>query len=509
MFKNIGSNWARNVLSIVVLMHLTPFVIDELGADVNGVWVTIVSSTLILKLLILGVPMATVRYLAAAVARKDTAAANRALSTCLAMCVALGAGAALVGAFLYFGFERVLLESDRFDNLSPEVLESARLAFIVLVGQVAIGFAARLPYGLFDAHHDFVPRNVVMLGELAMRYVLTLILLSYEASLVLLASVQVASMLTEFGVALYLTRRRYPELVFSLRAFDRTLIRGVLSFSIFAMLLNLGALFAFRIDALVVGANIGPTAVTHYDIGNKFWEPLTEFLIGIGVVVMPRATQLSTQGKDADLRALFLQWSKIALSLVLCVTLYLIVLGPEFLAWWVGPQFQGDAGLVLQVIMASAIVFLPARGVALPILMGLGKPKAPALAFLAMSLTNLGLSLALVDRLGLLGVALGTALPNLAFAAYVVLLCARELDVRPGEWLSYVGGRILIGALAPLACLLALKHGVGIAGLTELLLAGIASVAVFGAVWILFVFKGDPHFDPYARIAAKLRSRAA
>ena len=80
MFKNISSNWVRNVLSIVVLMHLTPFVIDTLGKEVNGVWVTIVSSTLILKLLILGVPMATVRYLTEAVANKDVPAANRALS---------------------------------------------------------------------------------------------------------------------------------------------------------------------------------------------------------------------------------------------------------------------------------------------------------------------------------------------------------------------------------------------------------------------------------------------
>ena len=509
MFKNICSNWARNVLGIVVLMHLTPFVIGKLGEDVNGVWVTIVSSTLILKQLILGVPMATVRYLAEAIAKKDVPGANRALSTCLVMCLTLGAAAALVGVGLYFGFEQLLLGREGFQALSPEVLESARWAFIVLVAQVAIGFAARLPYGMFDAHHDFVPRNVVMLGELAMRYVLTLILLSYKASLVLLAGVQVACMLTEFAVALYLTRRRYPELSFSLRSFDRSLIRGVLAFSLFAMLLNLGALFAFRIDALVVGSNIGPAAVTYYDTGNKFWEPLMEFVIGIGVVVMPKATALSTQGRSADLRALYLQWSKIALSLVLCVSLYLIVLGPEFLAWWVGPDYQERSGPVLQVIMISAIVFLPARGVALPILMGLSKPKAPALAFLAMSLVNVALSIKLVDRYGLLGVALGTAIPNLFFAAYLVFLTARELEVGLGQWLTYVGGRVLIGLPIPIALLCGFKYGLGVEGLLELMIAGVASVAVFGAVWILFVFKGDPYFDPYAKIRDKLRSRAA
>ena len=39
--------------------------------------------------------------------------------------------------------------------------------------------------------------------------------------------------------------------------------------------------------------------------------------------------------------------------------------------------------------MLSALVFLPVRGVALPILMGLGKPGVPTIGFLTAGVLNL------------------------------------------------------------------------------------------------------------------------
>src|SRR5205814_1431989 len=81
-------------------------------------------------------------------------------------------------------------------------------------------------------------------------------------------------------------------------------------------------------------------------------------------------------------------------------------------AWWIDPRYERPAGQVLQILMVSYLVFLPVRGVALPILMGLGKPGVPTIGFLIAGLVNLGLSVALAGPLGLAGVALGTAIPN-------------------------------------------------------------------------------------------------
>jgi O-antigen/teichoic acid export membrane protein len=312
-------------------------------------------------------------------------------------------------------------------------------------------------------------------------------------------------MAAEFALALACVRRRHPSLRFSVRGFDRALVRSVLAFSVFAMLLNVGTLLAFRSDALVIGAFLTSRAVTEFDLGNKFFEPLTALVVSVGAVVMPAATRLKAAGDAQALKTVLLKWSKLSLSLVLAVALYLYVLGPQFLAWWTGPEYAGPAGSVLRILLVSFVVYLPVRGVALPILMGLGRPARPALALLAMGAVNVAASLALVRPLGIDGVALGTAIPNVAFALFVLAVACRETGVSIGEYARHVALKPFVGALAPLAALAACRAALDVTSLAGLALSGCAMLAVFAATWVFFVYRGDPHLDLHARAMARWR----
>jgi O-antigen/teichoic acid export membrane protein len=171
------------------------------------------------------------------------------------------------------------------------------------------------------------------------------------------------------------------------------------------------------------------------------------------------------------------------------------VLGGRFIAWWIDPAFETQAGQVLQVLMISYLVFLPTRGVALPILMGLGKPGVPTIGFLVAGVLNVVLSILFVGPLGLAGVALGTAIPNVLFAGLVLIQACRELETPIWEYLRYVVPRATVGALPVLALLLWFKHGVGVRSLSELAAAGLAMVVVFGAIWVFYVYRDDPYVD--------------
>ncbi len=150
--------------------------------------------------------------------------------------------------------------------------------------------------------------------------------------------------------------------------------------------------------------------------------------------------------------------------------------------------------------MLSYLIFLPVRGVALPILMGLGKPRLPTIGFLVAGLVNLGLSILLVHPLGLAGVALGTAIPNVLFAAAVLVQTCRELQTPVAEYVRYVVPRAVLGAVPVLAVLLWFKLGLGVRGLAGLAVAGVAMVVVFGLMWVLFVYRNDRYVDVRSRI---------
>lgn len=502
MLKNIGSNWALNAVQILVFMVLTTFVVNTIE-DAFGVWEAIVAAAGPLQLLILGVPMATVRGISRHLAKDDRTAANQVLGTSVSLTLVMGAATLAVGSLVYLGFDRLLLSSERWE-LSAADLADARVAYWVFVANLAVGFCLRLPYAVYDAHHDFIPRNLIMGAGFLVKLGLTVALLSANATLTSLAWVQVIVAVLEFALAFTVSRKRHTGMRFAPGPLERAQVLEILSFSVFALLLNMGAMLAFRIDALVIGAHLTQVEVTTYAIGNKIFDPFINVLLAIGMVVMPMATQLAAQDRSHEVREVFLKWSKVAATLVLMLGGYLVVVGPEFLAWWIGDQYDPESGVLLQVLMASFFVFLPVRGVALPVLMGLGRPRGPAFGLLAMGLVNLVLSLALVGPYGVLGVAIGTAAPNLLFASWFVLRACRELEVAPGAFLAYVGGRPLLGALPAAGLLLAAKVTVGVEGFLPLVLAGLGFVAVFAAAQVLFVWRGDRFFDLHGAVLRRL-----
>jgi O-antigen/teichoic acid export membrane protein len=164
---------------------------------------------------------------------------------------------------------------------------------------------------------------------------------------------------------------------------------------------------------------------------------------------------------------------------------------------------------VLQILMIGTMIFLPARGVALPMLMGLGKPKRPTIAFVIGGLVNVGLSILLIRSRGLAGVAIGTSFPLIAFAVAVVVFACRELGISVARYAAYVIPRVCIGAVPATVVLLAFQLAVEPHGIVSLAAAGLAMLTVYALTLIFFVYRNDPYLDLRSRLPALPRLRRA
>jgi O-antigen/teichoic acid export membrane protein len=336
---------------------------------------------------------------------------------------------------------------------------------------------------------------MVRIAGLFLRFGLTIGLLGRHPSLSFLAAIQLIGLAFDFFVSLILIRVLYTNIRIDLRLFDRVTLRRVLSFSLFVLLMAAGGSLSFETDALVIGALIGVAPIASYSFANSLVVYVLSFVVGIAAVVSPMATALSSQGKDDELREMFLKWSKLSLSLTIPIALFLLVLGPRFIGLWIGPEHEGPSGEVLQVLTLSCFVFLPARGVALPILMGLGKARTPTIAFLVTGVVNLLLSAALARPLGLFGVALGTAIPNVVFAVLMIVVTCRELNLRVLDYTRYVVPRAAVGAVPMLALLMWFKVVIGVDGFAGLAAAGVTIAVAFTIIWLRFVYHDDPYVD--------------
>ncbi|MEM1453151.1 MAG: oligosaccharide flippase family protein [Planctomycetota bacterium] len=495
MLRSVSSNWSLNALQIVVFMVLTGFVQRTLGDGSYGIWETIVSNAGILQLLALGLPMATVRAVSSSLGGDDPDEAARTAGTSLTITLALGAIAAGVSVLVYGGFELLFLGNEDWAALPEDRVQDARSAMIVMLANVCAGFALALPYALYDAQQDFVARNLIKGSGMIAKLVSTMLLLSWRADLVVLAWIQVGVAALEFLVALTVSRRRHPDVPLRPRRVEWRVARGLLGFSVFSFLLNMGAMLAFRIDALVIGANGTEVDVAVYSYGNKVFDPFINVLLAIGMVLMPMAATQARRGELDDVRTAFLKWSKIAATIVFLIGGYLLVVGPQFLDWWLDSERIGESGRLLRILMLSFFFFLPIRGVALPVLMGLGRAKAPGIGLLVMGLANLGLSLALVGPLGIVGVALGTAIPNVVFGLFFGRTACRALEVRGREWLGYAFARPLAVAVVAAGALFGASLAVPIEGFATLFFAGLVYTGLFGLLALVFAFRGDRYID--------------
>jgi O-antigen/teichoic acid export membrane protein len=487
VLRNIGSNWVLILVTVAATYVLTPFILDTLGHEGYGTWTLITAITGYIGLLALGVPMASVRYLAQHVAEGDVKKMNATIGSCAGLYLAIGGTSILVGGVL-MGLFAVY-------EIPGPLEKEAHLAFALMVLHVSAGFIGLLPEGILFSHHAFVPRNVIRISGVLLRLGLTYLFLRLSSSLVLLALVQILCLAFDFGMTWLIVRRQYPDTRISLGDFDFAVVRRIFSFSVYVLLLNAGARLVFETDALVIGAMLGVGAIPFYVVANSFAVYLMDFVIAIAAVVSPMATKLRTEQRSADLVEMFLKWSKVALSLTLMAGLFLIVFGSRFIGWWIDPSFEAPSGQVLQILMVSSFLFLPVRGVAVPVLMGLGKPKIPAIASLGAGLLNLVMSLILVVPFGLVGVAVGTAIPNMIFAVVVLAVTCRELGITVADYARYVVPRALAGALPPLVLLLWFRLGLQVQTLAGMAGAGTAMVLVFALIWVFYVYRHDPYVD--------------
>jgi O-antigen/teichoic acid export membrane protein len=484
MFKNIGSNWLLMLATMASAYFLLPFTLRCLGNDQYGTWLLITSFTGYLGLLVLGVPMASVRYITHDASIGDYPAMNKTIATCAGMYLLIGAASLVIGVGLLVVFEWAYDVPVAFRN-------TARIAYLIVVSTTSVSFFAQMPHGIMASYHDFVGRNMVQTGSILVKVLFTVVLLTWKPSLMVLAFVLLVPVILESGIMWMLVSRKYPEVKLNLSLFDWKTMRQIFSFSVFVLVLNIGIQLSFQTDSLVIGKLLNINQIPYYAVANTIMVYAMQFVIGIAAVVMPMATRLQAQGHQDQLKRLFFKWSKITFSLTLLGGLFLLVFGPELIRAWIGSSFATPAGIVLQVLMLSALVFLPIRGVALPILMGIGRPRSATVAFLLAGVLNLILSVVLARPLGLLGVAVGTAIPNVFFGLVLLIICAKELNFRIREYLSRVVLLPLAGAVPVAAALVWCDRGLHLRGFPGLSLAFLISAAVFITVWCGFVYRGD------------------
>jgi O-antigen/teichoic acid export membrane protein len=482
LVANAVFNVAGHLTALGLAFVLSPILVAGLGDRRYGLWALVDSVLAYLLLFEGGTGASLVRYVAKFEELRERDQLNRLFSTTMALMLGAGAVvAATVAALALIPAHPLGVP----DDLVPE----ARLALLVLGANLVLG----LPLGVFPATLDGLGRfpakvTVRVVCSVVQAIVLGLLCRGRSCDLPTVGLVITASNLVQFFLYALLVRRYLPGLRFRFGLVDRGTLRMIRGQTVSAFVVLVAARVSYQTDSLVIGAFLTLEGVTYFALASKLVEYSKVLFRAAFGVMTPAISKWETRGDLDAIRRAFLAGTRINLFLILPVQFGFWLLGRPFLELWLGPGYVAETFPVLAVLSAPLALAL-AQAVAGRVLYGMERIQGFAAVTVGEAVANLLLSLALVKPLGLVGVALGTAIPSVAASVAVTVYVCRLLNVGLAE---YVAGCFL----KPLA-----------ASLFPGLVWAAAAYAGAGRSWAEFVLLGAVGTAGHAALALALERR--
>jgi O-antigen/teichoic acid export membrane protein len=444
----VNGLWTSGVFvaNALVMFFLSPVVVSTLGDVSYGIWAIVLSLTGYFGFADLGVRPAVVYYVAHHDALGEHEEVNRYANSAFVAFAAFGlvlfALAAVAAPYVPTWFREIPAARAR----------DATYATLVM----GLTFALTLPLNAFSAvvvgKQRYQLLVTVDLCVLGVKAAATLLVLRAGGGLVGLALVGLGVDLLEMGGKTLAAFRIEPTLRFAPGLVTRARVRNLLGYGGRATVVSLALLLIWRTDAIVIGAMISASAAGRFAVGANLPFYARAFATAAGRVLTPAASGLAARGDTPGLRAMLVRGSRSMLLVSGAMLVYLLVAGQPFLARWQGEAYRGDSSMVLLVLTLGAIG--PIAGYPFEaVLYGTNRLKALALLSIAEGVGNLALSIALAIPFGIVGVALGTAIPSILVRLVALpLYAARAFEGR----FALMARRAWIVPLAAAAATLAL-----------------------------------------------------
>jgi O-antigen/teichoic acid export membrane protein len=467
-------------VNVCLGIFLMPYTVRHLGTAEYGLWMLAASMTAYFQLLDLGYGSGLVRHLSAADAQRDATLVNRLLSTFVIVYAGIGLLAAVGIASL------VIWALPRFPRLAPSEIAEARFVLVVVGIRVAVGFPMTVFGAATTARQRFALTNLVATAAALLNGALTfaLLALGYRVRAVVVASTAV-SLASYVGYA-WAARRAFPDLRLGTAAFSLPLVRQVTAFSMYTFIIDVAVQINFNLDNLVIGAAVGTAAVAVFAVALRladFQRQLCNQLNGLMFPIVVRFNASDEPRALERLRAMMIDGTRIALTLVLGITVCLMTFAGPLISRWMGPGFEASV-LPLSVLAVAGIV-LVGQGPADNILLGTGRHQLVAYVALGEALANLVLSVVLVRSYGILGVAIGTAVPVVVANLFILQPAAcRQVQLGLRGFVRTVAVAPGVGAIVSAVAGVALRVAI-----QPQSIAGVASEgAVVGAAYLIAVW---------------------
>lgn len=402
-------NWTATVTTAVLSLAILPVVVGRLDKEVYGIWTFVNGLAIYSNLLYFGLGAAFMKRLSEAVGRDDTGDQTRLVGVAITLYFCIG----LVCAAVALALSPVI--SGLFAQPVSAAAERAAAAAMALVGvRLFFVFIGSAFTALLASHgrSDLVSGTAI--GGALVRTAAILWSMEQPNPLVMMALVGVVEASLQLVVFWVLGRVVAPAVSIRPARPALTELRGLYGFGLQAFFVQVALLTIGYTDTALIGILLGAASVTVYALPLQLIEHSRILVTGMTQSLLPELAAMRIRGDVAGLRRVYLRVSRAAAAIAAFVNVHLVLLGPSFLAIWIGPGFEDDARRILPFLALAATCGALSTQVLNPFYQAMDLLRTLVVILLVEAVVNIGLSVLFAQTLGVWGVALATAIPALA-----------------------------------------------------------------------------------------------
>lgn len=402
IIKNVGSSWFALGINILVGIFLSPFILHRLGDTAFGIWVLIFSVTGYYGIFDFGIRSSIIRYVSKYTATRDVEEVNRLINTAIVTYTGIGVASVLITMV-------GCLYVDRWFHIAPEFQSTARWLLFMVGISVALSFPLGVFGGMLEGLQKFYVLNWTNIISSLLRVVLIVFFLNRGYGLLTVALITVALPLAAGVVRGFIALSELP-VSFSRRYVDRDAFRQMANYSGITFMIIVASRLRFKTDALVIGTFLSSAAITYFYAGSRLVDYAGEVVSSLAQIFVPMSSQSDAAGNMDRLRKIFVAGNRTCAFTTLPITAVFIILGKSIIEVWLGKKYVEQGYAVLLILVVPYTLML-VQSASTRILFGMGTHGTLAVVTLIEGVANLVLSILLVRPFGIVGDAIGTAIP--------------------------------------------------------------------------------------------------
>ena len=443
---NVGGRYLTLATELLLGLVMLPFNMRYLGMSDYGVWMLAASIVSYFPVLDLGYGIAMERFVARYRAERNVQAINEIASTA----IFLFAGMGLIAFTVMAG---IAWHVGEWFQLDATRARTGSIVMLLVAAQFAIGF----PFGCFGAvvngfQRQYVNATISLTVAVAVAVVNVVVVLA-GGGLVDLVVATTLTRLTGFLAYRLNAYRVFPSLQVRPSLVRWSRVREMSGFSVYMLVQDLSTRANYASDPILIAVMLSTGSVAIWTVAQRLADVVLQLTNQLNQVLFPVVVECDTTRRDDRLRDLLVQGTRLSLATTLPVAGALAFFAEPVVRAWTGPDLIAAAD-VLQVL-AVAVVVRVGSATAGMVLQGGGAHRMLAGSNLVAAVINLLLSVALVARYGLPGVAFATLLPIACRAVFILVPKACErvgLPLRQffvsAVWPALWPGVIVLGGLA-------------------------------------------------------------